>query len=218
MRKSTTELYSGIDGEVLSDTDFERAVNTANTIKNYPIYYVDNSGTVEEIHNTIIKFLQEEFVKGKWVVVFLDHVLLTNGKQNESERQTLVDLQKLFIKIKKKYTLTVIQISQLNRDIESAERIRNPQLHFPTRADLFGSDSIYQASDVVIVLHRPELFFITQYGVERWETKDKVFAHVIKNREGEPKILLFENHLKYNRLEEYSPYVENKNTNLNKEE
>lgn len=140
LRKTTSELYSGLDDAVLTDDDFSKVVTVSERIKNYPVYYVDTAGTVEEINNTIIKFLKEDFVKGKWVVIFLDHVLLTSGKTGESERSTIVDLQKMFIRIKKKHDITIIQLAQLNREIEQPERIKNPQLHFPNRADIFASD------------------------------------------------------------------------------
>ena len=31
--------------------------------------------------------------------------------------------------------------------------------------------------------------------------------HILKNREGEPKFLSFENNLKYNRIDEIDPYT-----------
>lgn len=45
----------------------------------------------------------------------------------------------------------------MNRNIEQPERINNPSTHYPMRSDLSASDAIYQASDFIIVLSRPEL-------------------------------------------------------------
>ena len=206
LKKTTSELYQGKDTDIVTDDDFKEIVKSADEIRQYPIYYVGSAGTVSQIKSTIVKFLKEDFVKGKWVVIFLDHVLLTKGKQNEAERQILSELQYMFIEIKKRYYISIIQVSQLNRDIESKERISNPQLHFPTRSDLFGADSMYFSSDFVMVIHRPELLQISDYGVEKWHTTGLLYLHCIKNRDGELKILSFENHLKHNRLEEYDPY------------
>lgn len=206
LKKTVTELYSGKEDEKLSDEDYVRIVDSSNNIKNYPIYYADTAGTVEEIKNTILKFLNEDFVKGKWVVIFLDHVLLTKGKSGDSERIMLSELQYMFISIKKKYKLSIIQLSQLNRNIEDKERIMNPALQFPTRSDLFASDALYQASDIVMVIHRPALLNIFQYGLEKWPTEGLVYLHIIKNRNAEQKILCFEDHLKYNTLYDYNPY------------
>jgi hypothetical protein len=46
----------------------------------------------------------------------------------------------MFIQEKKIGRTTIIQLSQLNREIEEMSRITNPSLHFPQRRDLAGSD------------------------------------------------------------------------------
>jgi hypothetical protein len=100
----------------------------------------------------------------------------------------------------------------MNRDIEDKERIANQTLHFPMRRDIFGGDSIFQASDYLIVLHRPELLGIKVYGPKAWPTTDYVYMHVLKNREGDLKVLQFWNNLKYNRIEDVSPHEEKENS------
>lgn len=203
MSKTVQELYSGMSGTNLSDEDFEIAKKEADNTKKYPIYYVDIPGNVEQIKNTIIKFSNEPFVKGKWLVIILDHTLLTKGKGGDKEREVLTDLQHMFMVIKKFDMNTVIQLSQMNRDIEDKERINNPLLHFPMRRDIFGSEAVYQASDYVFVLHRPELLNIKAYGPEAWPVQNLIYMHFIKNREGDLKIIRFINNLKYNRIDEY---------------
>ena len=84
--------------------------------------------------------------------------------------------------------------------MDKTERITNPASHYPMRSDLSTSDFIYQSSDYIIILHRPELLGITEYGPFRQPVKDVVYLHLIKNREGELKILKFINELKYNNL------------------
>ena len=75
-------------------------------------------------------------------------------------------------------------------------------MQYPTRRDIFGGESVYQASDWVLILHRPEILGITCYGTKKLPTKDMIYLHCIKAREGEPKILSFHNNLKYNTIEE----------------
>lgn len=202
MTKTVSELYSGRDDKLLSDDDFNKAVEESKNIKKYPIYYVDIPGTVEEIKNTILSFSNLPFVKGKWLVIMLDHTLLTRGKNGEREREVITSLQHMFMEIKKYNKNTIIQLSQLNREIEDKDRINNPLMHFPMRRDIFGSESIYQASDYVFVLHRPEILGLKMYGPEGWPVKDAIYLHFLKNREGELKILRFVNNLKYNRIDE----------------
>jgi replicative DNA helicase len=158
LTKTTSELYSASPtGEELTEKDMDNIVEESKSIKKYPIYYVDCPGTVDEIRETISTFSALPQVVGKWLIIILDHTLLTKGKAGESERQILTDLQRLFMEIKKYGKTTIIQLSQMNRDIEDKDRITNPSLHFPTRRDIFGSDSLFQTSDYVIVIHRPEL-------------------------------------------------------------
>ena len=206
LEKTTAELYSASpDGKALTDKDYDNIVKESKQISQYPIYYVDCPGTVDEIRETIIQFSDLPQVKDKWLIVILDHTLLTKGKTGESEREVLTNLSRLFMEFKKYGKNTIIQLTQMNREIEDKDRINNPNLHFPTRRDIFGSDSLFQASDYVIVIHRPELLGIKSYGVNNWPVKDKIYLHFLKVREGEPKILSFVNNLKFNRIDEYNP-------------
>ena len=205
-RKTTTELYSGDpDSQKLSDDDFNSLQRYSDTIRQYPIYYVDSPGTVEQVKSTIEHF-RMTIAKGKWLVIILDHSLLVRGKNGQSEREVLADLQKLFMEVKKWGRVSIIQLSQLNRNIESPERISNPVLHYPKRSDIMASDSLFHASDYVMVIHRPETLGILdeEYGPSGLQTKDRVYLHVLKNRDGEAAILIFKNNLKYNSIEEIS--------------
>lgn len=199
LKKTTSDLYTTTIQ--LSDADFKKVEEESKKIKNYPIYYVDSPGTVSEVKNTIDKF-REMYSKDKWLIVDFDHVLLTKIMGSESERGTLVNLQRLFIEEKKIGKTTIIQLSQLNREIEEISRITNPSLHFPQRRDLSGSDAMFFASDFIIILHRPELLGIRAYGINNWPVDQRIYMHILKCREGEPKILSFINNLKFNSIEE----------------
>lgn len=181
LTKTTSELYSASpDGTELTEKDISNILEESKRISKYPIYYVDCPGTVDEIGETIMQFSALPQVKGKWLIIILDHTLLTKGRSGESEREILTRLQRLFMEIKKYDRNTIIQLSQMNREIESPERINNPSLHFPTRRDIFGSESLYQASDYVIVIHRPEIIGIKSYGIANYPVKDKIYLHILK--------------------------------------
>ena len=200
LRKTTNELYTATSP--LSDADYQKVTEEAEKIKRYPIYYVDTPGTVDEVNNTINVF-RSLHAKDKWLIIMYDHTLLTKPKGNEGERETIVALQRIFNEQKKVGKTTIIQLTQLNREIESEGRITNPSMHFPQRKDISTSDAVYQISDLVIVLHRPEILGIRSYGPANWPVENMIYCHCIKVREGEPKILPFTNNLKYNSLEEY---------------
>lgn len=106
-------------------------------------------------------------------MIILDHTLLVEGQNRESALQVISELQKLFIKVKKLPNTTIIQLSQMNRNIENPERINNPSMHYPMRSDISSADTIFHASDYVICIHRPELLNIQQYGPNRLLVKTK---------------------------------------------
>lgn len=201
LNKTTKDLYSGDHKNPLNDADFKRVQDSIKDIRDLPIYYVDTPGTVEQIRETIKEFVLNEG-KGKWVIIILDHTLLTKGKTGEAERTTLANLQRLFIEVKKYSRNTIIQLSQLNRNIEDSDRVANQSMHYPMRKDIFGADSLFQASDYVLVIHRPEIIGIEAYGLAGLPVKDRIYLHCLKNREGSLGIIPFSNNLKYNRMDE----------------
>ena len=198
LRRTTSDLYSS--HQDLDDDTYQKVINVSNQLKNYPIYFVDNPGSPEQVRQTILSFY-DKYVKdkNKYFVIIYDHTLLT--KRVGTTIETMSELQEVFIQIKKLPLTSIIQLSQMNRNIESPERINNPLAHYPMRSDLSSSDSIFQASDYVLVIHRPEILNIHEYGPDHLPTKDKVYIHILKNRDaGKPCILEFENDLMYNNL------------------
>lgn len=198
LRQTTSTLYSS--EKDLDDDTFRRVIAVSNQLKEYPIYFVDDPGTPMQIEQTIYSFY-EKYIKGtkKHFVITYDHTLLT--KQIGSVIETTSELEKVFIRVKKLPLTSIIQIAQMNREIEKPERINNPSAHYPMRSDLSSSDAMFQASDYVFVLHRPEILNIAEYGPNRLPTTNKVYMHLLKNRDaGRPCILEFENDLQYNNL------------------
>lgn len=198
LRRTTSDLYSS--QQDLDDDTYQKVINVSNQLKKYPIYFVDNPGSPEQVRQTILSFY-DKYVKeqNKYFVIIYDHTLLT--KRVGTTIETMSELQEVFIQIKKFPLTSIIQLSQMNRNIESPERINNPLAHYPMRSDLSSSDSIFQASDYVLVIHRPEILNIHEYGPDHLPTKNKVYIHILKNRDaGRPCILEFENDLMYNNL------------------
>lgn len=201
LRRTTSELFSV--NETLSDEELDKVKREANSLYKYPIYYVDTPGSVEDIEKTIYAFYNKLVLgTNKKFIIILDHLLLIEGDTSgDTTLKTISDLQKVFIKVKKLPNTTIIQLSQMNRNIEKPERINNPSAHYPMRSDISSADTIYHASDYVICIHRPELLQISSYGINHLPTNNKVFLHIMKNRDaGTCGIIVYENDLKYNNL------------------
>jgi replicative DNA helicase len=155
-KQTTSDLYSGKAGYLLDDKGAKKAEEASEQISSYDIYYIERQCTVDEIRSTITYF-QQTIAKDKWLVVTIDHTLLVRRGKGMTGQDTLIELEQMFIDLKKVGKTTIIQLQQMNRNIESIERLQNPSLHFPQRSDVSTSDSVWQASDYVIVLHRPEI-------------------------------------------------------------
>ncbi len=209
---SVRDLYSAEDK--LSGETFDNAKRVGGTISNQPIYNVDAVGDVDDMVETIIDFVNHhtDVLEGKTgLVVTVDHVLLTKGKQGQTEREILAYLYRSIIALKKELVekgirVLFILLSQLNRDIESLDRKANPEYHFPNRNDLFGSNDIFMGSDYVLVIHKPQILNLQAYGLKKYPIVNAttgnpfIYFHLLKNRTGEPKILLMEDNFKNSQI------------------
>lgn len=196
LKITTSTLYSSV--ESLDDSTLKKVIDVTNQLREYPIYFVDNPGTPQQVEEMILDFYNNKVKNtGKHFVIFYDHSLLT--KRIGSILETIQELENVFISIKKLPNTSIVQLSQMNREIEKPERINNPMSHYPMRSDLSSSDAMFQASDYVFVIHRPELLQIQEYGQMHLPTHNKIYLHLLKNRDaGKPCILEFENDLAHN--------------------
>lgn len=224
MKKTIKELYSA--SGTLSDADLAMANRHLELMKKHPIYVVDNLGTVNEIKDTIMYYVSTNKLieRKRGLIVTLDHTLLVRSTENQTEKQTLDELMHTLVLLKKFFTSIGLKImffvlSQLNRDIESADRVINPKLHYPTKNDLFGASSVYHSSDYVIIMHQPALIegLGNWYGPARTgypnglpvfnpsnSNQPMIYLHVIKERFGNRGVLAMLNDLGTARITEYS--------------
>lgn len=211
LKKSVRQIYSAeVEGNISKEEIDALEENVRNVITKYDISYVEMPGSVSEIEYAAEGFILERQKTNPdtKVVITLDHSILVK-KLKGSERDTLTELMACFNELKKRYPNTLfIVLSQLNRNIEKEERKKSygPEraLHYPQKSDIFGSEALYQFSDAVIVFHRPELLGITHYGPKGLPTKDVIYCHHLKARDGTPRITRFENKLSINALKDIS--------------
>lgn len=211
LKKSVRQIYSAEKEGNISEAEIDSLEkNVKDLITKYDISYVEMPGSVNEIAIAAEAFILAKQAKtpNVKVVVTLDHSILVK-KLKGSERDTLTELMACFNELKKQHPDTLfIVLSQLNRNIEKEERKKSygPEraLHYPQKSDIFGSEALYQFSDAVIVFHRPELLGITAYGPKGLTTKDIIYCHHLKARDGTPKITRFENKLSINSLKDIS--------------
>lgn len=230
--KTTKQLYSA-GGYTVGTDEFDRIQKEAKRISKYPIYYVDDLGTVDEIENTVYQFAEEHELahKGEGLIITIDHVLLTKGRMGQSEKQIVDDLSHRMVSIKKSLSskgvnVLIIMIGQLNRNIETPERILNNNLHYPNKNDIFGASSIFQCSDYVLISHKPAVIdgMTDYYGPERPgmgyphglpvfnpynRSQPMVYWHLLKERFGEPKIIMMLDSFAASRVDEFYHQTQN---------
>jgi len=166
-KKITKERYAFIE-------DQSKYLNNKN------LFYVEASGNTKVMMDTVDKFINK-FPNSK-LIIMLDHSLLVKYLSEKSEVELMVSVARFALDLKKKYKAMVILLSQLNSDIERSERITNPILQYPIKSDLFSSKQIFHIVDNQIIIHRPELLQISEYGINRFPTDKLVAMHIIKSR------------------------------------
>lgn len=166
---------------VLSDKEFNNIKAQMDSLRNRPILFARHSGTLTQMYITVYE-LANKFYNSK-IVVANDHTLLNRKtKEDKSEIDLLANGAKTFMKIRDDFGAMILALGQLNGDILKVERRTNRVLHYPVMTDLHGSNQVFHASDFVMVMHRPEILNIEEYGSEQLNTKGLVHGAVLKNR------------------------------------
>ena len=185
----------------ISQEQYQKAVEYARSIRDNPVWYVDMPGTVNEIGDTIEHFamnMPENLDRG--ILVTLDHSILVKKHGEQKTLDVLYQLAAKFNELKKKIKSSYVIVSQLNRAIESVERIQNKNLHYPQKSDVFGADALYQYSDIFMITHRPDILKLRTYGPEEEPVDGLIYWHYLKTRDGDPFVAKMKNLLKYNRV------------------
>jgi replicative DNA helicase len=200
MNKSYGDLVSA-EFE-LSDEDYAQVELIAeDQFMNKEVYYIDVPGSKEEIKHTVYGFAQR-FPNSR-LIVTLDHSLLVEYSTEKGEIELVSKISKTLKALRQELGVLVILLSQLNDKIEDPRR-KDPSHHYPTKTDLHGSKAVYQDSDVVMVLHRPELMGLDTYGRNAYPTKNLAALHIIKNRDMHQGLVLLKEDLAHARFLPYT--------------
>lgn len=202
-KKSYRELLS--TDEILSAKDYALTRAYFDKFRTYEIYYVEATGNVQQMYDTIHMF-QDKF-PDHLIIVGTDHTLLADFKDEKSEVELVSNFSKMQLKVRKELHNMNLQVVQLNADIEELDRINNPHNHYPKKKDLHGSKAIFQCADYVTVLHAPEKLGIVKYGPKLYDTQDLIAWHLIKARKGTPGLIRLRNKLSEGTIIEWEDAV-----------
>lgn len=190
------DLYS-VD-EPLTEAQFEALEEYYEELGKHDVDFIDVPNTPRAIADSIIYYWETECKPyDKAIVYEIDHALLVKGKDGQKEKDRIDELMLLLVDVKKYIAdngghSVGIVLSQMNREIRSVDRVRNPDMHRPDTGCLFGASSIEQASDYILFSHIPAKLGIEQYTTNllptRYKYKDETFQMVyfelVKQRSG----------------------------------
>ena len=171
----------------MGDDDWARLARRMSQISEAPLYIDDSPNlTMMEIRAKARRLRQKADLK----LIVVDYLqLMTSGKKFESRQQEVSEFSRSLKLLAKELEVPVVALSQLNRGPEQRTDKK------PMLADLRESGSLEQDSDVVILLHRPDLF--DHENEERSGEADLIIA---KHRNGQTKTVTVAHQLHLSRF------------------
>lgn len=202
--------FQGDTYNQISDIEVDLISNALEDEAEVDHYYFEEPTTTLGILKNVkasIEFYQEKYNTDviPRVVVAIDHTLLVEPlEKKDNVLDTMTRLAKLAIFLKKRGYM-VIFIGQLNNEIERPERIKNPDLHYPMKSDIYAQAQLFNACDVVMTIHQPELLGIMYYGKNKYLTSKLAHLQLIKNRFGSVGSIWLENRFNEGKLIQITP-------------
>jgi len=134
----------------LTDDDWTRLARRMGEVSNAPLFIDDSPNmSMMEIRAKCRRLKQRHDLK----LVVIDYLqLMQSGKRVESRQQEVSEFSRALKLLAKELEVPVVAISQLNRASEQRTD-KKPQM-----SDLRESGSIEQDADMVVLLHREELY------------------------------------------------------------
>ena len=156
----------------LNESDWDRAHEAFSYLQSAQIFIDDNPAlTVLDVRSRARRIKQQQ---GDLGVVIVDYLQLMSSRMRSENRQVEVSEMSRSLKIlARELDCPVIALSQLSRKLEERSDKR------PMMSDLRESGSIEQDADVIVFLHRPEI-----YGEVADEQRGDTEAILSKNRNG----------------------------------
>jgi len=199
LQKSYKYLCSA-DGKLTQD-DLDKCYAHAKERVKYPIDIVEESTTVDEFEEIVIEYMNNhsEVIENKKVykktIVTIDHTLLFKlSPAEKGKNDMLFHLGEVLTRLKRRYPIAFIVLTQLNRNVDSPERCEDGKYgNYILESDIFGADAMLQHADVLIGLNRPGKQKIRFYGPDRFIIDDDkvIVMHFIKCRNGDTRLSFF---------------------------
>jgi len=134
----------------MGPNDWERLAHTAARVSKAPLFIDDSPNMSLMEIRAKCRRLKQQHNLGLVVVDYLQ--LMSSGKKVESRQQEVSEFSRALKLLAKEIEVPVIAISQLNRGPEQRQEKR------PMLSDMRESGAIEQDADIVILLHRDDVY------------------------------------------------------------
>lgn len=163
-----------IRGGRMSEDDWARVVRKTGDLDSAPLYVDDSPNlTMMEIRAKARRLKQKHDLK----LIIIDYIqLMSSGKRVESRQLEVSEFSRQIKLLAKELEVPVVALSQLNRGSEQRTDKR------PVMSDLRESGSLEQDADMVILLHREDMY-------DRNARPGEADFIVAKHRNGETRTL-----------------------------
>jgi replicative DNA helicase len=190
----------------LSREEMEAAQNYCLSRGHLPVYTIENPLTVLGFERQVTGFCEAH--PGKKIIVSVDHSLLFRKAQGEKDKfEMLHNLGETLTRMKKTLPVMFIILSQLNRDPESTERMKEgTHGNYLLDSDVYGGDALLQHADSLVMINRPAKYNWKFYGPEQYVVPldgNMLAFHFNKVRNGEPRIRFFQAEFAKMRIKEF---------------
>lgn len=157
----------------MTDESWAKLANRVGQISDAPLFIDDSSNlTMMEIRSKARRLKQKHDLQ----LIVVDYLqLMSSGKKVESRQLEVSEFSRQIKLLAKELEIPVIALSQLSRNTEQRKD------GVPALSDLRESGSLEQDADMVIMLHRPEMYSQNPSDEER----GLAAFHIPKHRNGE---------------------------------
>ncbi len=167
------KIRSGKFGGSNEQQEFEKLGGAISTLSEAPIWIDDNGGlNILELRSKARRLKMKHNI-GVVIIDYLQLMTSGNSRNNGNRVQEVSEISRGLKLLAKELNVPVIALSQLSRSVESRDDKR------PMLSDLRESGSIEQDADVVMFVHREEVY--------HKETKKRGIADILisKHRNGQ---------------------------------
>lgn len=165
-------------GKKLADYEWEQLNSKLNQLVKAPLYIDDTpSLSIYEFRSKARRLVANAGVK----MIVIDYLQLMTGppELKGMREQEVSAISRSLKSIAKELNIPIIALSQLSRAVETRGGAKRPQL-----SDLRESGAIEQDADIVMFIHRPDYYGLTDENPELRGMTDIIIA---KHRNGEVK-------------------------------